>query len=275
MSVIEIEQLSKLYGFGDATTVALDAVDLTVEKGEFIAIMGPSGSGKTTLMNILGLLDRTTSGSYKLSERNVSRLRPNRAARVRRDSIGFIFQQYNLLPRLTAIENVALPLAYSGVPLIKRLKKAEEMLSLVELNDRQYYLPHQLSGGQTQRVAVARALINNPSIILADEPTGNLDTDNSKLIMDLLKKIHAEGKTVLMVTHNAELTKYADRVIYLLDGHIEYDKDLRTNEVVDMAAVAKAAKNAMTSSKKRARRRPKPSASKRKKRSTTRKAARQ
>ena len=249
MSVIDIKQLSKLYGFGDATTVALDEVDLTVEQGEFIAIMGPSGSGKTTLMNILGLLDRPTTGTYKLGEKNVSRLRPNRQAKMRRDHIGFIFQSYNLLPRMSVIENVALPLAYRGIPPVTRLHRAEEMLKAVDLEDRQYYLPHQLSGGQVQRTAVARALINNPSIILADEPTGNLDTDNSILIMDLLKKIHQDGHTILMVTHNPDLTKYADRVIYLLDGHIQYDKELRKNEMVDMIAVAKAAKSAKTKKK--------------------------
>lgn len=251
MSVIDIKQLSKLYGFGDATTVALDEVDLQVEEGEFIAIMGPSGSGKTTLMNILGLLDRPTAGSYKLGEKNVSRMRSNRQAKMRRDHIGFIFQNYNLLPRLNVIENVALPLAYRGISQTKRLKKAEDMLKLVGLADRQYYLPHQLSGGQVQRVAVARALINKPSIILADEPTGNLDTDNSKHIMDLLKRVHKDGNTILMVTHNPDLTKYADRVIYLLDGHIQYDKELRLNEVVDITAVAKAAKTKAKSSKQR------------------------
>ncbi len=234
MSVIDIKNLSKLYGFGDATTVALDEIDLEVKKGEFIAIMGPSGSGKTTLMNIIGLLDRPTSGIYKLNEKNVSRLRPNKQAKSRRDNIGFIFQSYNLLPRLNIVDNVALPLAYKGVPLVTRLMRAQDMLENVGLQDRQYYMPYQLSGGQLQRVSVARALINKPSIILADEPTGNLDTDNSELIMELLRRVHNKGNTIIMVTHNPDLTRYADRVIYLRDGRIQYDQELRKNEVVDV-----------------------------------------
>ena len=241
MSVIDIKNLSKLYGFGDATTVALDEIDLEVKKGEFIAIMGPSGSGKTTLMNIIGLLDRPTSGIYKLNEKNVSRLRPNKQAKSRRDNIGFIFQSYNLLPRLNIVDNVALPLAYKGVPLVTRLMRAQDMLENVGLQDRQYYMPYQLSGGQLQRVSVARALINKPSIILADEPTGNLDTDNSELIMELLRRVHNKGNTIIMVTHNPDLTRYADRIIYLRDGRIQYDQELRKNEVVDLEEITESA----------------------------------
>jgi putative ABC transport system ATP-binding protein len=231
MPIIEIEELSKLYGFGDATTVALDEVSLTIEKGEFIAVMGPSGSGKTTLMNILGLLDRPTHGVYRLNGRNISKLSKNRQAKVRRDNIGFIFQSFNLLPKLTIIENVALPLAYKGMRQTKRLKTAERVLEQVGLSDRDSYLPGQLSGGQLQRAAIARALVNNPSIIIADEPTGNLDSVSARVVMELLSEVHKLGNTVLMVTHNPSLTRYADRIIYMLDGGIVYDEASAVGEI--------------------------------------------
>lgn len=231
MPIIEISELSKLYGFGDATTVALDEVNLTIEKGEFIAVMGPSGSGKTTLMNILGLLDRPTHGVYKLNGRNISKLSKNRQARVRRDNIGFIFQSFNLLPKLTILENVALPLAYKGTRQTKRLKAADRVLEQVGLSDRDSYLPSQLSGGQLQRAAIARALVNNPSIIIADEPTGNLDSVSARVVMELLSDVHKLGNTVLMVTHNPSLTRYADRIIYMLDGGIVYDEASAVGEV--------------------------------------------
>nr|MBP6962474.1 ABC transporter ATP-binding protein [Candidatus Saccharibacteria bacterium] len=171
MPIIEIDEVSKVYGFGDATTVALDEVSIKIEKGEFIAVMGPSGSGKTTLMNMIGLLDRPTHGVYKLNAKDVARLGKVKQARTRRDNIGFIFQSFNLLPRLTVLENVALPLAYKGMSQTKRLKAASRALEQVGLNDREYYLPNQLSGGQLQRASIARALVNGPSIIIADEPT--------------------------------------------------------------------------------------------------------
>lgn len=231
MPVIEIKELSKLYGFGDATTVALDEVDLTIEKGEFIAVMGPSGSGKTTLLNMLGLLDRPTHGTYKLNGKDVSRLGKNRQAKVRRDNIGFIFQSFNLLPKLTVIENIALPLAYKGVRQSKRLKAADRVLDQVGLSDRDSYLPNQLSGGQLQRAAIARALVNNPSIIIADEPTGNLDSVSARVVMELLSEIHKLGNTVIMVTHNPSLTRYADRIIYMLDGGIVYDEASVVGEI--------------------------------------------
>lgn len=231
MPLIEIEELSKLYGFGDATTVALDEVSLTIEKGEFIAVMGPSGSGKTTLMNILGLLDKPTHGVYRLNGKNVSRLSKNRQAKVRRDNIGFIFQSFNLLPKLTILENVALPLAYKGTRQTKRLKAAEHVLEQVGLSDRDSYLPGQLSGGQLQRAAIARALVNNPSIIIADEPTGNLDSVSARVVMELLSDVHKLGNTVLMVTHNPSLTRYADRIIYMLDGSIVYDEASAVGEI--------------------------------------------
>jgi len=234
MLLIELENVSKVFGFGDATTVALDDVNLDVYRGEFIAIMGPSGSGKSTLMNILGLLDKPSQGIYKLDKRHVSRLRSTSRAKVRRDKIGFIFQSFNLLPRITVLENVALPLTYKGVSNVRRLHRASDLLDKIGLKTREYYMPHQLSGGQLQRVAIARALINKPSIIIADEPTGNLDSASNKVVMNLLKEIHKGGNTIIMVTHNVELTAYASRVVYMIDGHIHQDKPLRENETADV-----------------------------------------
>lgn len=224
MPVIELQDVSKLYGFGDATTIALDEVSLTIEPGEFVAIMGPSGSGKSTLMNMIGLLDRPTHGSYKLGDRFVSRLRPNQRAKTRRDTIGFVFQSFNLLPNISVLENVALPLAYKGTLRTRRLKRAGYVLERVGLADREYFYPYQLSGGQAQRVAIARALVNDPSIIIADEPTGNLDSGSSRLVMELLSEIHQTGSTILMVTHNPELTRYASRVVFMRDGAIVNDE---------------------------------------------------
>lgn len=233
MPIILLEDVNKLYGFGDATTVALDEVSLSVDRGEFVAVMGPSGSGKSTLMNMIGLLDRPTHGKYTLDGKHVSRLRPNQRAKVRRDQVGFIFQSFNLLPRLTVLENVALPLAYKGMLQTKRLKHAAAMLERVGLADREYFMPHQLSGGQAQRVAIARALINEPQIIIADEPTGNLDSASSRLVMELLSDIHKAGNTVLMVTHNPELTRYANRVVFMHDGGILTDEKSAFGEVPD------------------------------------------
>lgn len=231
MAIIDVKQVSKLYGFGDAATIALDEVDFKVEKGEFVAIMGPSGSGKSTLMNIVGLLDHPTHGEYMYNGKYASKLRQNQRAKIRRDSIGFIFQSFNLLPRLTAIENVALPLAYKGVTPVRRLKRAAEIMERVGLGDKEAYLPTQLSGGQIQRVAIARALINDPSVLIADEPTGNLDSLSSRVVMELLSEIHGAGNTILMVTHNPELTRYANRVVYMHDGMIVHDEPSKIGEV--------------------------------------------
>jgi len=231
MALIELKDVSKLYGFGDATSVALDEVSLTIESGECVAIMGPSGSGKSTLMNIIGLLDRPTHGDYNLSGRKVSRLGSDQRAKVRRDKIGFIFQSFNLLSRLTAIDNVALPLLYKGLSQGRRTRKAWDMLDRVGLGDRAYYYPRQLSGGQTQSVAIARALVNEPQLIIADEPTGNLDSASSRLVMELLSEIHKTGNTVLFVTHNPELTRYATRVVYMQDGAIKHDEQTKLGEV--------------------------------------------
>lgn len=231
MALIEITEVSKLFGFGNAATIALDEVNFSVGKGEFIAIMGPSGSGKSTLMNIVGLLDHPTHGSYSLNGRSVAKLRTNQRAKLRRDNIGFIFQSFNLLPKLTAIENVALPLAYRGITPVRRLKRAADILERVGLSDKEAFFPRQLSGGQIQRVAIARALINNPGILIADEPTGNLDSLSSRVVMELLSEIHASGNTILMVTHNPELTRYANRVVYMHDGVIVHDEKSAIGEV--------------------------------------------
>ena len=193
--------------------------------------MVPSGSVKTTLMNMIGLLDRPTHGVYKLNSKDVARLGKVRQAKTRRDNIGFIFQSFNLLPRLTVLENVALPLAYKGMSQTKRLKVASRALEQVGLNDREYYLPNQLSGGQLQRASIARALVNGPSIIIADEPTGNLDSTSARVVMELLSDIHKLGNTVLTVTHNPTLTRYADRILYMLDGSIVYDEATAVGEI--------------------------------------------
>lgn len=221
--VIELRSLTKTYGLGDAEHHALNGVDLTIEKGEFITIMGPSGCGKTTLLNILGLLDKASDGEYVLDGKPVHRLSSVRHARIRSEQIGIVFQSFNLINRLNVIENVALPLTYRGMLRTKRLNQASEILKNFHLSEREYYMPWQLSGGQMQRVAIARALVNNPSIILADEPTGNLDSKSSHIIMEELSDIHKRGNTIIMVTHNPALTTYASRVIHMLDGKIDSD----------------------------------------------------
>ena len=232
--VIELRALSKHYGIGDAENKALDNVDLVIEKGEFITIMGPSGCGKTTLLNILGLLDRADDGEYLLEGRSVERLSGARHARIRSEQIGIIFQHFNLIDRLPVIENVALPLTYRGVRRLKRLEMASQILKTFHLGEREYYMPWQLSGGQMQRVAIARALVNKPSIILADEPTGNLDSKASHIIMQELSDLHKMGNTIVMVTHNPSLTTYASRVIHMLDGHIDRD----TKDPVEVETVS-------------------------------------
>jgi putative ABC transport system ATP-binding protein len=238
MALIELQDVSKLYGFGDATTLALDEVNLTIERGEFVGVMGPSGCGKSTLMNVIGLLDRPSHGQYRLESKPVARLRPNNAAKIRRDKVGFIFQSFNLLPRLTALENVALPLAYRGIPQTRRLKMASQMLDRVGVQNREYYMPNQLSGGQAQCVAIARALVNNPRIIIADEPTGNLDSGSARLVMELLSDIHKMGNTIIFVTHNPELTRFATRVVYMHDGSIIHDEKTALGQVASTARKA-------------------------------------
>lgn len=221
--ILKLKNLKKRFGVGDAEHFALDGVDLSIKKGEFIIIMGPSGCGKTTLLNIIGLLDRATTGDYILDGRNVARMSRRQHSNIRSNKIGFIFQNFNLIPRLTVVENVALPLLYKGVGKTRRLEAASKILKQFHLNEREYYMPWQLSGGQTQRVAIARALVNEPSIILADEPTGNLDSKSSHIIMEELAEVHKKGNTIIMVTHNPELMAYATRIITMIDGKIDTD----------------------------------------------------
>ena len=221
--VIKLNGLTKRYGYGDTESFALKDFDLTIKRGEFVMIMGPSGCGKTTLLNIIGLLDRATSGDYTLNGERVASISARRQARIRAKKIGFIFQNFNLVEDLSILENVALPLVYVGQPRTVRLKNASRALDRFHLQEREYYYPGQLSGGQQQRAAIARAIVSEPEIILADEPTGNLDSRSSNIVMEELKAVHDEGNTIIMVTHNPALTVYATRVIHMLDGQIDTD----------------------------------------------------
>lgn len=222
--LISIENLRKTYIMGDNEVKALQSASLHIYKNEYVALMGPSGSGKSTLMNLLGCLDSPTSGIYTLNGNNVANMVDEELAIVRNKEIGFVFQTFNLLPRLSALENVALPLVYAGIPIRTRLNRAKDMLAAVGLKDRMDHKPNELSGGQRQRVAVARALVNNPSIILADEPTGNLDSKTSYEIMQLFEEIHKLGNTIILVTHERDIAAYAHRIVKLKDGYIESDE---------------------------------------------------
>ena len=221
--VIEIEEIVKNYQVGSVIVRALRSVSLNINRNEYVAIMGPSGSGKSTLMNILGCLDTPTKGSYVLSGTDVSKMEDDKLAEIRNKEIGFVFQTFNLLPRYTALENVTLPLIYAGVPRHEREAHAVKTLEEVGLADRMHHKPNELSGGQRQRVAIARALVNNPAIILADEPTGNLDSKTSYDIMGLLDKIHEKGNTVILVTHEEDIARHAHRIIKLMDGEVATD----------------------------------------------------
>jgi putative ABC transport system ATP-binding protein len=222
-AIIEIEGVTKVYEIGNQIVKALDGVDLTVGRNEYIALMGPSGSGKSTLMNILGCLDVPTDGKYCLNGPDVSKLTDSELAEIRNREIGFVFQTFNLLPRYSSLDNVALPLIYAGMPKSQRIERAKEVLKQVGLEDRMDHKPNELSGGQRQRVAVARALVNKPSIILADEPTGNLDSKTSYEIMQLFDEIYLAGNTIIIVTHEEDIAKYAHRVVRLKDGKVESD----------------------------------------------------
>lgn len=222
--VIRIEGITKFYQMGTETIKALNGIDLDIRKNEYMALMGPSGSGKSTLMNILGCLDSPTSGKYLLNNENVADLYDDELAEIRNKEIGFVFQTFNLLPRLSSLANVALPMIYKGVKRKERDRKAEEMLSQVGLGERVHHKPNELSGGQRQRVAIARALINEPTLILADEPTGNLDSKTSYEIMEILDNIHQQGNTVVLVTHEEDIAQHAKRIVRLRDGVIERDE---------------------------------------------------
>ncbi|MDB2588574.1 ABC transporter ATP-binding protein [Bacteroidia bacterium] len=219
--MIEIDGVTKRYKLGEQIVYALNGVNLNIERGEYTALMGPSGSGKSTLMNIIGCLDSPTEGTFFLNNKEVSKMSDSALSEVRNTEIGFVFQTFNLLNRLNAIENVSLPLVYAGIPKKEREERAKEVLDKVGLGDRMSHKPNELSGGQRQRVAVARALINNPSILLADEPTGNLDTQTSHEIMALFEEIHSAGNTIVLVTHEEDIAQHAKRIIRLRDGVVE------------------------------------------------------
>ena len=223
MSLIETADLWKTYEMGSEQVHALSGVSIQIERGEYVAIMGPSGSGKSTLMNLIGCLDTPTKGSYMLNGKQVGQMNDDELARIRNEEIGFVFQTFNLLPRATALHNVELPLIYAGISGKQRSERATQALHKVELADRMSHRPNQLSGGQRQRVAIARALVNNPSILLADEPTGNLDTKTGVEIMSLFARLHEGGNTIILVTHEADIAAHAHRVIYLRDGQVEKD----------------------------------------------------
>ena len=219
--MIQISHVSKIYLTGDIETKALDDVSFNIKKGEFVAIMGPSGSGKSTLMHILGALDRPTKGEYILDGDNVEKLSDDSLAEIRNKKIGFVFQAFNLLPRTTSMKNVTLPAIYAGIPKEKRLEIAEKYLKMVGLGDRMFHTPSQLSGGQQQRVAIARSLVMNPAIILADEPTGNIATNQAEEIMAIFQKLNEEGHTIIMITHEQDIAEHAKRIIHIRDGKIK------------------------------------------------------
>ena len=222
--LIEVTNLKKIYQLGDIEVPAVRGIDMSIEKNEYLAIMGPSGSGKSTLMNIIGCLDVPTEGSYILDSKDVSKLNDDELAEIRNRKIGFVFQTFNLLPRADALHNVELPLIYSGLPRAKRKEMAEAALSKVGLGDRMHHKPNELSGGERQRVAIARALVNNPAIILADEPTGNLDSNTGEEIMEIFEQLHAGGNTIILITHEEYIANHSNRVVRLLDGLIQSDE---------------------------------------------------
>ena len=223
-SIISIQELNKVYAAGDISVHALRDINFEIQKGEFVAIMGPSGSGKSTLMNVIGCLDRVTGGSYILDGENIASLDDGQLAYIRNLKVGFVFQTFNLLPRLTALRNVELPMLYAGVPRDERRRIATDALNRVGLGDRTHHRPNELSGGQKQRVAIARALVNKPAIFLADEPTGNLDTQSGEEIMAIFQELHREGSTILLVTHEREIGQHSQRILHFRDGRLVKDE---------------------------------------------------
>jgi putative ABC transport system ATP-binding protein len=232
--VIKTQELAKVYEMGAEQVHALRGVDVEIRKGEYVAIMGPSGSGKSTLMNLIGCLDSPSSGKYWLAGRLVSDLDDDELAYIRNKEIGFVFQTFNLLPRATALHNVELPLIYNGTPSEERIEKAKKVLERVDLVDRMHHKPNELSGGQRQRVAIARALVNSPSIVLADEPTGNLDSKTGDEIMNLFRSLHAQGNTIILVTHEHDIAQHAHRIIYIRDGRIASDEVVVKTQTVSI-----------------------------------------
>lgn len=227
-NLIRLQNITKIYRIGAIEVAALRGIDLSIQANEYISIMGPSGSGKSTLMNIIGCLDTPTSGIYELENERVSEMDDNRLAEIRNRKIGFVFQTFNLLPRASALHNVELPLIYSGLHAARRKVVAEEVLGQVGLSDRKHHRPNELSGGQRQRVAIARALVNNPSLLLADEPTGNLDSSTGKEIMAIFDELHRAGNTIILVTHEKEIARHAERIVHILDGVIAEDIQVNT-----------------------------------------------
>ena len=233
MALIETRDLWKTYRMGSEEIHALSGLTIQIERGEYVAIMGPSGSGKSTLMNLIGCLDTPTRGTYLLNEKNVGGMSDDELARIRNEEIGFVFQTFNLLPRATALHNVELPMIYAGLAPKERRERARDALRMVELDDRMTHRPNELSGGQRQRVAIARALVNRPSILLADEPTGNLDSKTGAEIITLFERLHAQGNTILLITHEAEVAAYARRVISIRDGKVGSDERSEQTAAVD------------------------------------------
>ena len=230
--LIELKDVYKIYHMGDEDVHALDGVSLTIDKGEFVAIVGQSGSGKSTAMNIIGCLDVPTAGTYRLNGRDVGKMSRNELASIRNEMLGFIFQQYNLLPKLNLLENVEVPLVYAGIPRAERHRRAREVLEQVGLGDKVKNRPNQLSGGQQQRVSIARALVRNPAVILADEPTGALDSHTGREVLAMLQQMHEEGHTVVLITHDNSIAVQADRIIRLEDGRVVYDGDSHAPEAI-------------------------------------------
>lgn len=233
--MITMKDVTKTYQMGEEVVTALDNVSLTVEEGEFTSIMGPSGSGKSTIMNILGLLDKFDSGSYTLNGINVSDYHDEKLAKIRNKEIGFVFQSFNLLPRMNLLENVMLPLVYAKVPKKERQQRAKEALERVGLGNRLYHKTNEISGGQTQRVAIARAIVNNPSVLMADEPTGNLDSKTTKTIMRIFQELNDEGTTIIMVTHEPEMAQYTKRIVHVRDGKIEKNEKITPKSLKEEA----------------------------------------